>query len=71
MDLKKGQKQGIDERTQEDYPTSAKIHSRCRIVFLHSFISAFVSVLYSGPSLTEMKFAVMFFPGFCSFFRVF
>ena len=39
MELKKVQKQGRDERTQEDYPTSAKIHSRCRVVFLRSFIS--------------------------------
>ena len=41
MELKKVQKQGRDERTQEDYPTSAKIHTRCRVVFLRSFISAF------------------------------
>ena len=40
MELKKVQKQGRDERTQEDYPTSAKIHTRCRVVFLRSFISA-------------------------------
>ena len=40
MELKKVQKQGRDERTQEYYPTSAKIHSRCRVVFLRSFISA-------------------------------
>ena len=39
-ELKKVQKQGRDERTQEDYPTSAKIHTRCRGVFLRSFISA-------------------------------
>ena len=39
-ELKKVQKQGRDERTQEDYPTSAKIHTRCRVVFLRSFISA-------------------------------
>ena len=29
----KGQKQGRDERTQKDYRTFAKIHSRCPIVF--------------------------------------
>ena len=40
MELVKVQKQGRDERTQEYYPTSAKIHSRCRVVFLRSFISA-------------------------------
>ena len=39
-ELKKVQKQGRDERTQEDYPTSAKIHTRCRVVFLRSLISA-------------------------------
>ena len=39
-ELKKVQKQGRGERTQEDYPTSAKIHSRCRVVFLRSFTSA-------------------------------
>ena len=53
--LKKRQKQGRDERTQEHYPTSAKIHSRCR----HS--SCTLSSLpcfcpFSGPSLTKMKF---------------
>ena len=37
MDLKKVQKQGRDKRIQE-YLTSAKIHSRCRVVFLHSFL---------------------------------
>ena len=40
MDLKRGQKQGRDERTQEDYPTSAVYFYRCRVVFLHSFISS-------------------------------
>ena len=39
MEVKKVQKQGRDERTQEDYRTSAKIHSRCRVVFLRSFSS--------------------------------
>ena len=33
MELKKVQKQGRDKRTQEDYPTSAKIQSRCKVVF--------------------------------------
>ena len=40
IELKKGRKQGRDEKTQEDYPTSAKIHSKYRVVFLRSFISA-------------------------------
>ena len=61
MDLKKGEKQGRDERMQEDYPTSAEIHSRCRVV-LHSFISSLFLSVFSGPSLTEMKFSRTFFP---------
>ena len=44
LDFSKGwpektvQKRGndIDERTQEDYTTFAKIQSGCRVVFLHS-----------------------------------
>ena len=40
MELKKVQKQGRDERTQEDYPTSGVYFYRCRVVFLRSFISA-------------------------------
>ena len=40
MELKKVHIQGRDETTQEDYPTSAKIHTRCRVVFLRCFISA-------------------------------
>ena len=56
MDLKEVQKQDRDERMQKDYHTSAIIRSRCRVVFLHSYISALFSVLLSGPSLLEMKF---------------
>ena len=49
----KVQKQGSDEkRAQEEYSTSAKIHSRCRVVFLCSFIFAlflyFFQVQISG-----------------------
>ena len=40
MEVKKVQKKGRDERTQEDYPPSAVYFCRCRVVFLHSFISA-------------------------------
>ena len=40
MELKKGQKQGRDEGTQEDYPTSAVYFCRCQVVLLRSFISA-------------------------------
>ena len=36
----KVRKQGRDEGTQEDYPTSAVYFCRCRVDFLHSFISA-------------------------------
>ena len=56
MGLKKVQKQGKDERTQEDYQTSAKVHSRCTLVFFIIPL-CFVSVLSSGSSLTEMKFS--------------
>ena len=37
MELRKGQKQGRDERMQKDYQTSAKILNRCPIVLLCSF----------------------------------
>ena len=50
------------ERTQKDYLTSAKIHGKCRVSFLRSFISCLVSVLFQGPSLLEMKFCRNFFP---------
>ena len=33
MELNKVQKQDRDEETLEDYPTGAKLHSRCRVVF--------------------------------------
>ena len=50
MDLKKGQKQGKDERTQKDYPTSAVYFCTCRVVFLRSFISAlFLSYFQVHP----------------------
>ena len=50
MDLKKVKKQGSDERTQEDYPTSAVYFCRCWVAFLHSFISAlFLSFLQVHP----------------------
>ena len=54
------QKQGRDERMQEGYPTSAKLHSRCLVVFLSSFIFA-LFLSFSGPSLTEMEFQRIFF----------
>ena len=55
MDLKKVQKQGRDERTQEGYPTSVKIHSICQVAYLCSFISALFLYFISGPSLLEME----------------
>ena len=48
MDLKKVQKQGRDERTQEHYPTSA-------VYFLHSFISALF--LYSFQVYPYLKWS--------------
>ena len=48
MELKNGQKQGRDERTQEDYRKSAKIRSRCLALFLHSFISALFLSFFSS-----------------------
>ena len=60
--VKKVQKQGRDERTQEDCPRSAKIHSRCRVVSYHllAFFHLFLaSVVFSGPSLLKMKFSRM------------
>ena len=63
MELKKLQKQGRDERTQEDYPTSAVYFCRCtcRVVFLCSFISALFLYFFSAPSLVEIKFYKNFF----------
>ena len=48
-----------------------KIHSRCRVHTLYSLLVFFhvclVSVLFSGPFQTEMKFYRNFFPSLCSF----
>ena len=55
------QKQGKDERTQEDYPTSGVYFCRCRVVSLRSFISA-LFLYFSAPSLLEIKFYRNFFP---------
>ena len=54
--LKKGQKQGRDERMQEDYCTSAVyflLMSNSLVAFFHL---CHISVFSTGPSLTEMKF---------------
>ena len=56
MRLKKVQKQGRDERTQEDYPTSAMYFLLMTwVVFLRSLISA-LFLYFSGQYLTETKF---------------
>ena len=49
------QKQGRNERTQEDYPTTAKNTQQMSgsLAFFHLCL---VSVHFSGPSLTKMKF---------------
>ena len=56
MDLKKGQKGGRDDRTKEDYPTSAVYFCRCGVIFLCSFISALLLGYFQLHSLTKMKF---------------
>ena len=53
MELEKVQKQGRDERMQEAYPTSAKIHSIYRVVFC---VLCLVSEIFVAPSLLEVKF---------------
>ena len=60
MKLKKVQKQGTDERTQEDYPTSAVYFCRCRVVFLRSFISALFLYLFSSiPTWNEVSWKLV------------
>ena len=57
MDLRKVQRQGRYERTQKEYPTSAKVQSmrRCRVVFLHFFHLCLVSALFrSIPTWNEV-----------------
>ena len=55
------QKQGKDEGMQEDYPTSAKsVHSKCRVVFLHSFISALFLYLFQVHPYFIWSFAKLF-----------
>ena len=49
----KGQKQGRDERMQEDYRTSAAYFYRCPVVFLCSFISALFCPFF--PALSILK----------------
>ena len=42
------------KRMQEDYPTSGKICSRCRVVFLRSFISALFLYILNRRSDGDM-----------------
>ena len=53
---------------QEDYPTAAKIHSRCRLVFLGSFISALSLYSFQLHPYLKSSFIV---PSLFSFFTGF
>ena len=67
MDLEKVQKQGRDERTQEEIPYICKIHSRCRVVFLlFSSLPCFCS--FQVHSYLKWSFAETFFLSFWFFF---
>ena len=67
MDLENVQKQGRDERTQEEIPYICKIHSRCRVVFLlFSSLPCFCS--FQVHSYLKWSFAETFFLSFCFFF---
>ena len=68
-EVEKVQKLDRDERTPEDYPTFAKIHSSSRVVLLHSF-PFLPSTYFSGPSVLEMKLCGHFIPSFCCYWRV-
>ena len=59
----------MKERRQEHYPTSAKVHNRCRAVFLVSFhLCLNVSAHFSVQSLAEMIFYTNIFLQFVFFF---
>ena len=62
MEPKKVQKQGRDERTQEDYPTSGVYFCRCRVVFLRSFISALFLYFFWLHPYFKSSFTETFFP---------
>ena len=62
MELKKVQKQGRDERMQEDYPTFAVYFCRCRVVFLRSFISALFLYFFHLHPYLKSSFTETFFP---------
>ena len=61
MEPEKVQKQGRDERTQEDYPTSGVYFCRCRVVFLRSFISALFLYFFRLHPYFKSSFTETFF----------
>ena len=61
MEPKKVQKQGRDERTQEDYPTSSVYFCRCKVVFLRSFISALFLYFFRLHPYLKSSFTETFF----------
>ena len=56
----------MKERKKAIYPTSAKIHSRCKIVFLHFFISA-MFLSFFGSILNWSEYSQKLFSCCCSF----
>ena len=56
----KVQKQGRDERTQEDYRASAVYFCRCTVVFLHSFISALFLYFFQLHPYVKSSFTETF-----------
>ena len=70
MDLKKSTetRHEMTERKKSTHHLQ-KIHNRCRVIFLHSFISYLVSVLFSGLPLLEMKFCRNLSPYLLFFFE--
>ena len=65
MGLKKVQKQA-EMKEHKDYPASAKNTQQLSGSLFTFFHLCLVSVLFSCPSLTEMKFYRNYFPTFCS-----
>ena len=62
MEPKKVQKQGRDERTQEDYRTSGVHFCRCRVVFLRSIISGLLVYVFRLHPYLKSSFTETFFP---------
>ena len=56
IELIKGQKQGRDERTQQEYPTSVAHLWKCRVVFLCSFISALFLSFFQGHPYSDRNY---------------